>query len=131
MGLQGVGHNLATKQQQQGSLWMGVAGSQRQEEDASWKSPTPRPHEAEMSHADVARCSPTGAISQCFLAWIWAGAQLQEMLPLRGAAGSSGLGRAASALHRGLYCDKGLNWSLWPDPLGVRAFLPPQFQPQI
>ena len=34
-------------------------------------------------------------------------------------------------LHRGLYCDKGLNWSLWPDLLGVRAFLPPQFQPQI
>ena len=104
MGFQGVGHNLVTKQQQ-GSLWMGVAGSQRQGEDASWKSPATRPHEAEMSRADVARCSPTGAISQCSLAWIWAGAQLQEMLPLRGAAGSSGLGRAASALHRGLCCD--------------------------
>ena len=34
---------------------MGVAGSQRQGEDASWKSPTPMPHEADMNQADLAR----------------------------------------------------------------------------
>ena len=34
---------------------MGIAGSQRQGEDASWKSPASRPHEAEMSHADMAK----------------------------------------------------------------------------